>query len=182
MKRNCVSGCAPLIAGLLAWSWLGWDQARAAGEEEVYESPASFVAQAFGGRTPATETVTLSGELAAKAGSILGHAYRSSRVRCWREGGRTAWVLDEIGKTKPITVGVVVDGGRIASLKVLIYRESIGWEVKRPAFTGQFQGASLKGARLSRPVNGIHGATLSCDALRKLGALALLLHQAATGT
>lgn len=152
----------------------------ATGKEEVYEAPASFVSNAFGGKTPPAQTVALAGELAARTAKIMGHPYRSSRIRYWKAGSRTAWVLEEIGKTKPITVGIVVDQGRIASMKVLIYRESIGWEVRRPAFTGQFQGAALNGARLTRTVNGIHGATLSSDALRKLGALALLLHGAAT--
>lgn len=149
-----------------------------ADKEEVYESPAAFVANAFSGRTPAAKTVAFESDIAGKASKIMGHPYHSSRVRYWQAGSRTAWVLDEIGKTKPITAGIVVDGGRIVSMKVLVYRESIGWEVKRPAFTGQFQGATLNGSRLTRTVNGIHGATLSCDALRKLGALALLLHGA----
>jgi hypothetical protein len=104
-------------------------------------------------------------------------------VRFWRSGTHTAWVLDEIGKEMPITVGISVDNGAVKRVKVLVYRESRGWEVKSPSFTAQFSGAKLaEGHKLDRHIDGISGATLSVRALQKLTRLALLLHRnAVTG-
>jgi hypothetical protein len=85
-------------------------------------------------------------------------------------------VLEEIGKTEPITTGIVVDQGAIARISVLIYRESRGWEVKYPFFTDQFKGATLTAMHeLDRKIDGISGATLSVRALTRLARLALLL-------
>lgn len=151
--------------------------ARAA--EDVYETPANFIASAFSGGSSAG-TITISGETAEAVKAIFnGRSYRASRVRYYRSGDRTAWVLDEIGKTKPITIGVVVDGGKIDTIKVLIYRESIGDEVRRPAFTKQFNRTTLKDDRrrsLSRRINSISGATLSSQSMDRVARLALLLH------
>ena len=98
------------------------------------------------------------------------------RVRYWREDRRTAWVLDEIGKDKPITTGFVIKQGRIERVRVLIFRESRGWEVRHSFFTDQFRDARLTEDRnLDRDIDGISGATLSVRAMKKLAALALYL-------
>ena len=93
--------------------------------------------------------------------AILGHSYRAGgRITYWKSGGRTAWILEEIGKTQPITTGFVIDGGAISSVQVLIYRESHGWEVEKPFFTRQFKGAKLSGGKqLTKRIDGIAGAT-----------------------
>ena len=62
-------------------------------------------------------------------------------------------------------------------MKVLIYRESHGWEVKHDFFTDQFNGLALEEDNgLDGYVDNISGATMSVDALRNLGKLALFLH------
>ena len=94
---------------------------------------------------------------------------------CIRDSGRTAWILEEIGKTEPITFGVVIKEGQIQNIKVLEFREIRGWEVRYPAFTKQFEGASLKGAKLDRNVDGISGATLSVWAMTSIAELSLFL-------
>jgi len=97
-------------------------------------------------------------------------------VRYWSRDERTAWILEEIGKTEPITTGIVVDKGAIARISVLIYRESRGWEVRYPFFTDQFKGATLNSTHeLDRNIDGISGATLSVRALTRLARVALLL-------
>jgi uncharacterized protein with FMN-binding domain len=97
-------------------------------------------------------------------------------LRYWHQGSRTAWILEEIGKVKPITTGFVVEDGKISQVQVLIYRESHGWEVKHPFFTDQFIGAQLaENLKLDRRIDSIAGATLSVNALRKMGQLALYL-------
>jgi hypothetical protein len=149
-------------------------------QTKVYEKPSEFVRGAFPGGVPAAQTVTLTSAMAKDVKGILGHDYRSgSRITFWKSGARTAWILEEIGKTQPITTGFVIDGGAIASVQVLVYRESHGWEVERPFFTRQFAGARLTdGRKLTKRIDGIAGATLSVRSLTRLAAMALYLDAA----
>ncbi len=147
-----------------------------ADDAEVYQSPEAFLAETFAGKTPSPTLLWLTEDLRPAIREILGHDYPALRLRYWRDGARTAWILEEIGKVKPITTGLVVHDGRLERVKVLIYRESHGWEVKHPFFTNQFTGLALNNnTRLSRPLDGIAGATLSVNALEKLARLALRL-------
>ncbi len=143
----------------------------------VYQAPEDFLAEVFAGEVPPPGTIWLTGEVRRTAQEILSHRPAALRVRYWRRGRRTAWILEEIGKEKPITVGLVVDGGVLERVRVLVFRESRGYEVREPAFTRQFDGARLReGTRLDRPIDGITGATLSVRALTRLARLALFLH------
>ncbi|HEX9784868.1 MAG TPA: FMN-binding protein [Opitutaceae bacterium] len=147
---------------------------------DVYQAPEAFIAESFDGAPPAPSALWLSKAMRDEVKAILGHEYAALRVRYWRNGARTAWILDEIGKVKPITTGIVVLDGRIERLKVLVYRESHGWEVKHPFFTERFRDATLtNGGDLSRPIDNIAGATLSVNALKRLAALALYLDRQA---
>ncbi len=151
--------------------------------ERVYQQPDAFIAETFGGHAPAPSVLWLTGELKTEVRAILDHDYPALRVRYWGQGARSVWVLEEIGKESPITVGIVVENNRIAQMRVLIFRESRGWEVESPAFIRQYLGAALKpgtdskAAQLDRSIDGISGATLSVRALSKLSRLALLLHR-----
>lgn len=148
--------------------------------DNVYQEPSEFVAEAFAGGTPAPQVLWLTGPLRDQVQDILDHKPRALRVRYWAQSGRSAWVLDEIGKERPITVGIVVGDDGIERIKVLVFRESRGWEVRHPFFTEQFVGAKLEdGRRLDRSIDGISGATLSVRALKKLARVALLLHRQA---
>ena len=138
---------------------------------------ARFLGEVFS-LPPAPETLWLTGDLKPAIRSILEHDYPAARLRYWRAGQRTAWVLEEIGKEMPITVGIAVDNDAVERVRVLVYRESRGWEVKNPAFTAQFTGARLTPRQgLDRSIDGISGATLSVRALSRLTRLALLLHR-----
>jgi len=149
-----------------------------AGAGSAYQSPEEFLGEAFGGSPPSPEVIWLRGDVKETAAEILGHAYPGIRVRYWGEGKRTAWILEEIGKKKPITVGLVVNSNSLELIRVLAFRESRGWEVRYPFFTDQFSGIRLNTDReLDRPIDGISGATLSVRALKKLARLALYLHQ-----
>ncbi|QTN33266.1 FMN-binding protein [Akkermansiaceae bacterium] len=144
------------------------------GEERVYKQPSDFIKGAFGGKIPSTSILSLSGDVKSRAKGIMAHNYPESRVRYWKQGSRSVWILEEIGKTQPITTGFLVENGRIKSVEILIYRESHGWEVSKPFFTKQFSNASLKsGDRLSAEVKNVAGATLSVRAVTKLARLAL---------
>lgn len=145
--------------------------------EGVDQDPEAFINEVFAGHPPASEALWITRALREPITHILGHAPDALRVRYWGEQHRTAWILDEVGKERPITVGLVIDNGRLETVKVLAFRESRGWEVRYPFFTDQFKGASLAGDNeLDQPIDGISGATLSVRALKKLARLALFLH------
>ncbi len=144
--------------------------------EEVYLTPEAFIARSFAAAPPAPQTLWLSGELKQKIERVLGHPPEVLRLRYWRAGARSAWILDEIGKEQPITAGFVIEDGRLVDTAVLVFRESRGWEIKYPSFTRQFAGASLHdNLALDRRIDGITGATLSVNAMRAMARLALLL-------
>ena len=127
---------------------------------------------------PARRELWIDAELKDEIRGILGHDLGVLRLRYWGRDRRTAWILEEIGKDKPITTGIVVNDGRIEQIKVLIFRETRGWEVRYPFFTDQFTGAALADDNsLDTHIDGISGATLSVNALTHLARLALLLDQ-----
>lgn len=140
---------------------------------------ANFLTSTFN-QPPASDVLWLGNDLQADIRNVLEHDYRATRLRYWHEGQRTAWILEEIGKEMPITVGISVNNGAVERVSVLVYRESRGWEVKNPAFTAQFNGAKLTPRlTLDRTIDGISGATLSVRALTRLARVAILLHNAA---
>ena len=141
----------------------------------VYETQPEFLDRAFSGSPPEPAMLWLSGDRKSGVRQLLGHDYPALRLRYWCRDRRSAWVLEEIGKDLPITVGIIIDRGTIRDLRVLTYRESRGGEVATPAFTDQFIDASLAGGKLNVPIDGISGATLSVQALTKLAAVALFL-------
>ena len=145
----------------------------------VYQEPDAFIAEVFADTPPKPGVIWPSTQLKTRMKEILGHDYQGLRIRYWKKGSRSAWILDEIGKDKPITTGIVVNQGRIEKVRVLIFRESRGWEVRHAFFTDQFDDASLKNDReLDRHIDNISGATLSVRAVSRLARVALLLDQA----
>jgi len=142
----------------------------------VYQTPDAFLNEAFDGQPPKPAVIWLTGETGKAVAGILQHKPNRLRVRYWARGARSAWILEEIGKEKPITVGIVIDDGRIRRIRVLAFRESRGDEVRHAFFTRQFENAALEnGNRLDRSIDGISGATLSVRALTKLARVALYL-------
>ena len=143
----------------------------------TYQTPEDFIQQAFDTHVPEPELIWIKGELQQQIETILQHRYNSKRVRYWRKAQRSVWILEEIGKKKPITVGIVIDQNKISQLKVLVFRETRGWEVRYPFFTQQFKDLYLTDEHeLSNSIDGISGATLSVRALNKLARIALLLN------
>ena len=142
----------------------------------VYQQPADFIKQVFDDEPPKPSVLWLKNDLKSQLSEILDHRYKGMRVRYWQQGSRTAWILEETGKDKLITTGIVVNNGRIEKVKVLIFRESRGWEVRHDFFTDQFKNIALKDeAQLNRHIDNISGATLSVRAVKKLAQIALLL-------
>jgi FMN-binding domain len=143
---------------------------------EEYLGREAFLGLAFGDKKPDMHTLWLTEETRMAARAALGWVPAALRLRYWQAGERTAWILEDIGKDKPITLGVVIVAARIERVEVLAFRESRGWEIRYPFFTSQFSGLTLApDGYLSQPVDGITGATLSVRAVERVARLALWL-------
>ena len=144
----------------------------------VYQEPDDFIDEVFDNKPPKAEVLWLNKDLKKQIAEILDHKYKGLRVRYWRKQKKSAWILDEIGKEKLITTGIVINNAQIELVKVLVFRESRGWEVRHDFFTDQFKSVALKeDHQLDKTIDNISGATLSVRAVRKLAQIALLLDQ-----
>lgn len=149
----------------------------AAGIPQIeYLKKHDFLAQTFE-QPPKWKMLRLKGDVKKRVEAILKHPYSSKRIRYWRDGARSAWIIDEIGKEMPITMGLVVNGGAIENIEIMVYREERGGEVHQAFFTKQFEGMTLIKNGLSAEVDGITGATLSVDAVTRVAAMVLYLDQ-----
>ncbi len=146
--------------------------------DHVYQEPQDFLRNVFNGEMPKARMLWITKARKIVIKEILGHNQHSLRIRYWQQKERVAWILEEIGKKELITVGIVIHQQQIERLKVLIFRENRGWEVRYPFFTEQFKGALLTdNYKLNKHIDGISGATLSVRALKKLAQLSLYLNQ-----
>ncbi len=170
MKKYAQLVLASLLALLL--------QSPSALAKGTYMQPDEFIQQAFNSQPPEPSVIWIKDELRDQVETILQHKYKGKRLRYWKQQQRSAWILEEIGKKKPITVGIVIEDQKITRVKVLVFRETRGWEVRYPFFTDQFNSLTLtEDHELSHHVDGVSGATLSVRALKKLARIALLLDQ-----
>jgi hypothetical protein len=148
------------------------------GEAGRYIETEDYIRSAFEQEMPAPRTLWVKGGLRDTVERVLGHRFNALRVRYWHEGDTSVWILDEIGKELPITIGVTVSDAAIVNVRVLEFRESRGWEVKYPFFTDQFVNARLEpDERLDRSIDGITGATLSVGAVTRIARVALVLDE-----
>ena len=163
------------MAPLVAWLVFLTSQAAFA-METVYLEPGEFLEQNLPGCQK--QVLWLKNDTKARIEQLVSHPYPGVRIRYCEKEGKTAWVLDEIGKTEPITSGVIVNRGRVEQVHVLVFRESRGAEVHRGAFTRQYANAALESDNsLDRYIDGITGATMSVSAVNRQVKLALLLDQ-----
>lgn len=150
----------------------------AVAQSSVYQSKPEFLEEALGTAKPQSDVIWFDDELRAVATEILGHPPGMMRMRYWYDGPRTAWIVDEVGKEKPITLGIAIQNGEIQQMSVLQFRESRGWEIRYPFFTEQFDGVRLdKNDKLNERIDGITGATLSVRAATRSANLALVLSE-----
>ena len=169
LKLACV-----LLSCLLPFSALG---------KGVYMTPEAFLAESFSAAPPQIASLWLRDDIRDAAKQILNHAYPGMRIRYWHSGEgadqRSAWIMNEVGKTRPITIGITIVGEHIERVRILEFRESRGAEVRMAFFTRQFVGLSLQPDKhqLSDNIDGITGATLSVKAVKKAARFALFLHR-----
>ena len=94
-------------------------------------------------------------------------------------GHHMGWVLilDEVGLHEPITHLVEIDDdGRVQDVKVLVFRETRGDEIKRPRFLRQFRNKSSRDRlTIGRDLDAVTGATYSSKAISRGVRKALLL-------
>ena len=142
----------------------------------VYIESADFIKNSFD-ETPKIKSIWIKEGQQEAARKILGHSYQGLRVRYWQLGTKTTWILEEVGKEQPITVGIVIDQNRIQKVSILAFRESRGWEVRHTFFTQQFINAAIDlNSELDKSIDGISGATLSVRAVSRVSRYALYLH------
>lgn len=147
----------------------------------IYQQPEQFISEALDGVMPKPQVYWLTNEDKKAIAEILNHQYKRLRIRYWQSNNETVWILNEVGKDKPITIGVQIKDHAISQLKVLTYRESRGDEVRHSFFTAQFNFAKLnENNELDRNIDGITGATMSVRALTKVSRLALWLDKRVT--
>lgn len=147
----------------------------------VYQTPKDFISSAFSGQVPEAKVLWLTSDDKAVIAEILQHSYNLMRIRYWQLGNETVWILDEVGKEKPITIGVHIKDKKIDHFKVLTFRESRGDEVRHDFYAKQFLNARLEdNSQLSQHIDGITGATLSVRATTKIARIALWLDAKAT--
>ena len=112
---------------------------------------------------------------------ILGHPYPRLAIPYWQQGRRSLWILQEKGKDDYFTACIVIENDAVVSTRILTFREPRGWEIKDPNYLKQYHGIQLTSQhQLSRPIDGITGATLSVRGLKRLVRLALYLHSQVT--
>ena len=171
MREYCKKIIIIVALALSAWIVPLYVYARG-----VYQQPEAFLHEVYNGKPPLASKLWIKKDLGKEIYKILGHNLDVLRIRYWQRNGRTVWILDEIGKEQPITVGIAVAAGRIELVKILIFRETRGWEIRYPFFTDQFKHVMLdQDHKLEKGIDGISGATLSVNAVTKLVRLALLL-------
>lgn len=129
-----------------------------------------------------TKTLWLKKEIQEKIKKILYHRYPKIRLRYSInqviENPTTVWFLDEIGKERPISFAISVKNDRVQLIRVLEFRESRGFEIHISAFVEQFEQSGLNDdGKLSANIDGITGATMSVNAMKKIARLAIFLHQ-----
>ncbi|MBT3939850.1 MAG: FMN-binding protein [Pelagibacterales bacterium] len=148
-----------------------------ASAEDGLISKEQFIEKAFGKKDVSKGRLRFKEEVKKTAQKIMGSKYKKVLMRYWIEGNRTAWILNRIGKVKPITAGFIIDNCKIVSVHVLVYRESHGWEIKYPSFRDQFKGIGMRNEyKLDKSIDGISGATLSVNSMRIMASLALAMH------
>jgi hypothetical protein len=132
--------------------------------------------------------VTLDAEQQRLLGAQLGSAPRArwQLSLALHAGQRLGLVVvdDVVGKFERITYATAIGmDGAVRGLEILSYRESHGFEVRLPAWRGQFRGKTAASPlRVGEDVANISGATLSCrhvtEGVRRIVAVADALSRA----
>ena len=138
----------------------------------------NFLKSSLGVSTvPMHSYVILKDDIESGVSKILGDSYHLPVIKYWKVGNKIAFVLEAIGKHEFITTGFVVENNQISDVKVLVYRENYGYEIKYDYFLDQIKGNKTQAnGKLVKRLANISGATLSVNSMRRLSKLSLFLY------
>ena len=146
-----------------------------AGISRAGVAPETFVNESLG-VLPAKQKILLQGEVQDAVRSVYGGRYPAFSIPYWEQDGARVWILKARGKHGYVQAGFVVRDGRLCSASVLSSKEQRGRFIETSRFLKQFDGAGLKESRkIDRRIDGVSGATLSVNAMKKIARLALVL-------
>jgi len=155
--------------------WLSGAVSAQAGAATYY-SVDEISTAVFGAANVQNTAVWLTADRKSESAEVFGSALTQARFRYQYADGTRLWLLNEIGKDKPISYAVATKDGKISRIEVMVFRESRGDEIRLPQYTAQFQNLSLtEDGDLSAHVDGISGATYSVRSMKKVAKMALLL-------
>ena len=139
-------------------------------------SELDFLNKVFNNQIPKKERIIVKGENKEKIKAIMGNNYKKRLFSYWRNNTEQVWILNSIGKYKPITAAFITDNCKVKSSHVLVYREQHGYEIKYPTFLLQFKETEMdKTLKLNAKIDNISGATLSVNSMKRMARIALLL-------
>ena len=143
----------------------------------TYMSTKDFVSLSFKDETNLKpQTLWLTEDIQKQIREILNHPYPKLRLKYWQKDQQSVWILEKIGKERPITFGISIIDNKVDDIRVLAFRESRGYEIRYQAFTDQFDQIGLTPeGKLDQDIDGITGATMSVNAMKKITRLALML-------
>lgn len=171
MNRNTL--LPVLTAAALLFAAAGGAADKPPAEHHVYQSLEDALADAFpGADTLWTETWIPDAAELDRLSSRLGSPQPPGEIvfhRARRGAVDLGWAVsvDEVGLHEPITMLVHADADRrVETVRVLVFRESRGGDVKRLRFLKQFRGKTVESTlRVGRDVDAVTGATYSSRAV-----------------
>ena len=138
-----------------------------------------FLSKVSNGNTLKKNRLIIKKNLKPELKRIMGSKYKKAIFSYWTYDDKTIWILNSIGKYKPITAGFVVADCKVNSAYVIVYREQHGYEIKYNSFLSQFKDNQLNDKnKLTNNLDNISGATLSVNSMDRMGRLALVLNSA----
>jgi Na+-translocating ferredoxin:NAD+ oxidoreductase RnfG subunit len=165
------------MSGHGRWLWLPPLAAVAAyapAQAVVYLTVEQAQRQMFGDQTLSPLPLVLSPEQIAAIERDSGVKVTTPLVRVWKATSGYFFADAVIGKHDLIEYAVGLDNdGRVRDVEILEYREAYGGQVRNAAWRAQFDGKRHGDVlRLGADIQGISGATLSCqhltDGIRRL--------------
>ena len=140
------------------------------------EAETSFLSETFNGNVPKKQRLIVKGEAKDQIKSIMGNKYNKRLFSYWQNDTKQVWILNSIGKYKPITAGFAIQNCSVKSAHVIVYREQHGYEIKYPFFLTQFTDAKIDSTlKLNTKIDNISAATLSVNSMKRMAKMALLL-------
>jgi hypothetical protein len=154
---------------------------------EIYLTPEEALEKAFAGADRIEqEVIRLDREAEERVARAVGHPLHEREFVIYRgiKAGEIlgyAMIGEELGKFRPITsMTVVGPDGKVKDVRVLVYRESRGSDVRRKRFLYQYLGKGREDPiQINQDITSISGATISVRSMNAQVRKALnVIHEA----